>query len=75
MKWYIEIQVNGSHVGMPVNQWCKILTEKGDGRLVCESLGDSEKIWVIDPNEIIGVRLTEETRIFVTTHGVTRSDQ
>jgi hypothetical protein len=29
MKWYIEIQVNGSHVGMPVNQWCKILTEKG----------------------------------------------
>lgn len=68
----IEIQVKGGHVGMPVSQWCKILTEKGDGRLVCESLGDPEKIWVINPTEITGVRLTEETRIHISVNNVTR---
>jgi hypothetical protein len=73
MRWYIEIQVFGAHVGAPVNQWCKILTEKGDGRLVCESLGDPERIWVIDPGQITGVRLTKQTSIAVTINGTSRS--
>lgn len=61
----IEIQVKGSHVGMPANQWCRILAEKGDGRLVCESCGNPEKIWVVQPSEIVGVKLTEDTRIYI----------
>jgi hypothetical protein len=67
------IRISGEKVGMPADQWCKIIADDGENPIVARSCGDPTKIWQIELDWITAIKLSRATTIRVDIINVTRN--